>query len=177
MSAQSGETPPTTDAEVAQESQQQVPEGFEQLGEGLGFSDSLQPFYRCIRDGQARFGLFVRKQHLNLMDICHGGTLMTLADIAAATSIHLERDIAAPSPTITLSFDFMSPGKPGRWLETRADHVQVKRRFGFCSGGIYDGDTAILRYSGTFYFPDHAGLSVKAEDSHKLRQLMGHDDA
>jgi uncharacterized protein (TIGR00369 family) len=154
----------------------QVPEGFEQLPEGLGFGDQLQPFYRRIREREISFGLFVAEQHLNLMGICHGGALMTLADIAAATSIHMLRDQPAPSPTINLSFDFMSPGRPGRWLQTRADHVQVKRRFGFCSGAIFDGDTPILRYSGAFYFPDQSA-GTAAENAAKMGMLTGDDGA
>ena len=158
-------------------SEQRVPEGFEQLPEGLGFGDRLQPFYRRIQGREVSFGFFVASQHLNLMGICHGGALMTLADIAAATSIHLLRDQPAPSPTINLSFDFMAPGREGRWLETRADHVQVKRRFGFCSGAIYDGDTPVLRYSGAFYFPDHEGIDVAGGTAGKMALLTGDDGA
>lgn len=164
-------------SEIKNEAPMSVPEGFERLPEGLGFGDRLQPFYRRVRGDKVSFGLVVQEQHLNLMGIIHGGALMTLADIAAATSIHLLRDQPAPSPTINLSFDFMAPGRPGRWLETRADHVQVKRRFGFCSGAIYDGDNPVLRYSGAFYFPDHGGLGVAPGDAHKLNLLMGDDGA
>jgi uncharacterized protein (TIGR00369 family) len=154
-----------------------VPQGYEQLPEGLGFGDRLQPFYRRIQDREVSFGLRVATQHLNLMGICHGGALMTLADIAAATSIHMLREQPAPSPTINLSFDFMAPGREGRWLHTRADHVQVKRRFGFCSGAIYDGDTAVLRYSGAFYFPDHKGMDVAGGPGDKMALLTGDDGA
>lgn len=154
----------------------QVPEGFEQLPRGLGFGDQLQPFYRRISGREISFGLFVAEQHCNLMGICHGGALMTLADIAAATSIHMLRDQPAPSPTINLSFDFMSPGRHGHWLETRADHVQVKRRFGFCSGAIFDGDTPILRYSGAFYFPDQSPEAASANAA-KMGMLTGDDGA
>lgn len=153
----------------------QVPDDFKPMPGGLGFSDCLQPLYRRIVDKDVRFGLLVETQHLNPMGIMHGGALMTLADIAAATSIRLLRDKPAASPTINLSFDFMGPGRLGHWLETRADHVQAKRRFGFCSGAIYDGDTAIVRYSGTFYCPDHQGLVVSNENAEKARALMGDD--
>jgi uncharacterized protein (TIGR00369 family) len=155
----------------------EVPEGYERLSEGLGFTDQLQPLYRCIENDKVSFGLFVAEQHLNLMGICHGGVMMTLADVAAATSIHLLRDQPSPSPTINLSFDFMAPGRRGHWLHTRADHVQVKRRFGFCSGAIYDGETPVLRYSGAFYFPEPGGLGMSPEDAGKLNLLMGDDGA
>ncbi|EAQ97835.1 PaaI family thioesterase [Congregibacter litoralis] len=152
-----------------------VPEGFSLLPAGLGYADSLRPFYRRIVGTEVSFGLLVEEQHLNPMGIVHGGALMTLADIAAANSIRVLRDRPAASPTINLSFDFMAPGRLGHWLETRTDHVQAKRRFGFCSGAIFDGDKAIMRYSGTFYCPDHGGLVVTEENAEKARIILGDD--
>lgn len=130
-----------------------VPAGYEIVRTGLGFSDWLQPYYRRRDGDDISFGLCVDEQHLNLMGICHGGALMTLADIAAATSINAHLGGSQPLPTINLGFDFQSPGRRGHWLHTRSDSVQVKRRFGFCNGLILDGDTVILRYSGIFYLP------------------------
>ncbi|WOJ95679.1 PaaI family thioesterase [Congregibacter brevis] len=152
-----------------------VPEGFVLVPDGMGFADSLRPFYRRVVDKEVSFGMLVEEKHLNPMGIVHGGALMTLADIAAANSIRVLRDKPAASPTINLSFDFMAPGRLGHWLETRADHVQAKRRFGFCSGAIFDGDKAILRYSGTFYCPDHGGLVVTNDNTEQAKFLLGDD--
>ena len=38
------------------------------------------------------------------------------------------------------------------------EQVSIKRRFGFCSGGIYNSAGVVARFSGTFYFPDHKGM-------------------
>ena len=154
-----------------------VPEGYVRVPLGLGFADRLQPMFRRRQGTDVSFGFRVDEQHLNLMGICHGGALMTLADISAATSIHAQREIPAPSPTINLSFDFMSPGRLGRWLHTEADHVQVKRNFGFCSGVVLDEDVPVLRYSGTFYFAkprqDESGTKANA----RFGSLLGGDNA
>ena len=120
---------------------------------GLGYTDSLQPFYRRVDDSGVSFGLFVTERHVNLMGICHGGALMTLADIAAAVSINHRLGERRLLPTINLSFDFQSPGKLGRWLHTVTDCVDVKKRFGFASGQILDGERRLLRFSGVFYLP------------------------
>ncbi len=152
-----------------------VPPGFELMPEGMGFTDCLRPYYRRVVDKHVSFGLVVQQQHLNPMGIMHGGALMTLADIAAANSIRVLRDKPAASPTVNLSFDFMAPGRLGHWLETRVDHMQAKRRFGFCSGAVYDGDKAILRYSGTFYCPDHSGLLTSENTVQKAKVLTGDD--
>jgi uncharacterized protein (TIGR00369 family) len=153
-----------------------IPDGYKRMPEGLGFGDRLQPLYRRIDGRDVSFGFVVGPQHVNLMGICHGGALMTLADIAAATSLHLRRDKPAPSPTINLSFDFQSPGRAGRWLHTRADHVDPRRQFGFCTGVILDGDKIVLRYSGTFY---HAAdrVSASAAEQAKAMSILTGDDA
>lgn len=135
-------------------SEQQPPPGYHPVPEGLGFSDCLQPYFRRVDGDAVSFGFYVQTQHLNPMGICHGGALMTLADIAAATSINRQRREPQPMPTINLSFDFLSPGRAGHWLYSRSDHVQVRRRFGFCSGMILDDDVVVLRYSGVFYIAD-----------------------
>ena len=153
----------------------QVPNGYSRMPEGLGFGDRLQPLYRRIDGRDVSFGFVVGPQHVNLMGICHGGALMTLADIAAATSIHLLRETPAPSPTINLSFDFQSAGRAGRWLHTRADHVDPRRHFGFCTGVVLDEDRVVMRYSGTFYNAVDRVRGPGDEQAKAMRILTGDD--
>lgn len=135
-----------------------VPEGFVQLPTGLGYTDTLQPSYRKVDGGTVRFGLVVAAQHSNSLGICHGGVLMTLADITAASGVNMARGIRSGSPTINLSMDFIAAARLGEWIEGRAEQVSVKRRFGFCSGAIYNDSGIVARFNGTFYLPDHDGL-------------------
>ena len=135
-----------------------VPEGFEQLSEGFGYTDSIQPSYRRISGEEASFGLVVQQHHSNSMGICHGGVLMTLADMAGAASVNLARGELAGSPTINLSLDFVSAARIGEWIQADAGQVSVKRRFGFCRGTIINNRGVVAHYSGTFYFPDHEGM-------------------
>lgn len=135
-----------------------VPEGFEQLPMGLGYGDTLQPSYRRVTDGQVSFGLVVQRQHANSLGICHGGVLMTLADITAASGVNTAAGRRAGSPTINLSLDFISSAEVGAWIQADVEQVSVKRRFGFCSGAIYRADTIVARFNGTFYLPDHQGM-------------------
>ncbi|MCB1705356.1 MAG: PaaI family thioesterase [Halioglobus sp.] len=140
------------------EAPEHVPAEFEQLPSGLGFTDSLQPSYRRIAGDKAHFGLVVQAQHCNTMGICHGGVLMTLADITAATGVNLARGVRAGSPTVHLSMEFISSARHGQWVQADVEQVSIKRRFGFCSGGIYNSAGVVARFSGTFYFPDHSGM-------------------
>lgn len=135
-----------------------VPLDFECLPRGLGYTDSLQPIFRRIAQESASFGLVVEAHHGNMMGICHGGVLMTLADIAAATGVNLARGVTAGSPTIHLSIDYIAAARMGQWIQADVEQVSTKRRFGFCSGAIYNHAGVVARFNGTFYFPDHDGM-------------------
>ena len=138
-----------------------VPEGFEPLEIGFGFTDNLKPLYRKV-DRAAKtldFGMVVCAHHSNTMGICHGGALMTLADIAAATGANMVRGIVAGAPTINLSMDFVAAAKQGEWIETRLEGVELKRLFGFARGVVLGPRGVVARFNATFYFPDHPGMS------------------
>jgi uncharacterized protein (TIGR00369 family) len=143
-----------------EDSAESVPPGFEQLPLGLGFTDNLQPVYRRIEGDDARFGVVVTDRHCNSMGICHGGVLMTLADMAAATGVNLAHGVVSGSPTVHLDVDFIAPARLGEWIEAVAEKVSAKRRFGFCSGGIYNAKGIVSRFAGTIYVPDHDGLRM-----------------
>ncbi len=135
-----------------------VPAGFERVPEGLGFTDNLQPFYRRVQGDSVSFGLLVELKHANSLGICHGGVLMTLADVAAASGTNIARGKISGAPTINLSVDFISAARQGRWIQADIERVEVKRLFGFCCGVIASGETVVARFNGTFYFPEHDGM-------------------
>jgi uncharacterized protein (TIGR00369 family) len=134
------------------------PEGFEAVPTGLGFTDNLQPLYRRVTEQGAQLGLLVGESHINMMGFCHGAVLMCLADIAAASAINTAAGKRAGSPTINLAVDFIAAAKRGQWIQSRADHVSLKRRFGFCSGIIEGPEGIVASFNGTFYLPDHDGV-------------------
>lgn len=137
---------------------EQVPEGFIPMPQGLGFSDTLQPSYRRVEGDSVSFGLVVDKQHGNLMGICHGGVLMTLADVAAANGVHAARGELRACPTINLAVDFVAAAHLGQWIQADVQLVTLKRRFAFSSGVIVNRDGVVARFNGTFYIPDHKGM-------------------
>jgi hypothetical protein len=117
-----------------------IPPGFKLLQTGLGFTDMIQPVYRHLSDEGIHFGLIVSDVHTNTMGICHGGVLMTFADIAAASAVNFLAGKRAGSPTINLSLDFVSPGRLGEWL-------YINNQAGL-----------VARFNGTFYLPEHKGM-------------------
>ena len=138
--------------------QEPIPAGFDLLPLGLGFTDVIQPCYRRVQGDTVSMGLRVEQQHCNIMGFCHGGVLMTLADIAAASGVNIACGKKAGSPTLNLSLDFISMGRLGQWLEAHISHTSIKRRFGFCSGVISNTEGVVARFNGTFYLPDHDGV-------------------
>jgi uncharacterized protein (TIGR00369 family) len=140
-----------------------VPEGFVPLPQGLGYTDTLQPCYRRLEGDSVSFGLLVQVQHCNSMGRCHGGVLMTLADITAASGVNVARGIRAGSPTVNLAVDFISGGRLGQWLQADVQQVSVKRRFGFCNGSVSNAEGVVARFNGTFYLPDHDGIWVEGK--------------
>jgi uncharacterized protein (TIGR00369 family) len=147
----------------------EVPADFEELPEGLGFTDILAPVYRRSGDIPA-IGMLVQSRHVNLIGICHGGVLMTLADVGASWAINYSRGKVAAAPTLNLSFDFIAAAREGDWLQAEADRVTVKKRVGFSSGVITSRDTVICRFSGSFYLPDHDGFAGNLE---RIARLHG----
>ncbi len=136
----------------------EVPEGFERLPEGLGYTDTLQPLYRRLDGDTICFGLRISPVHSNTRGICHGGVMMTLADIAAASAVNLARGVFGGAPTVNLSLDFISGAPIGHWLQAESHLVEAKRRFGFSSGILRANEKLVARFNGTFYFPDHDGM-------------------
>lgn len=143
---------------MSERNDESVPAGFVPLPRGLGFSDNLQPIYRRREGDKVALGLIVAPQHGNSLGICHGGVLMTLADIAAATGVNLACGIRSGTPTVNLAVDFINAARMGQWIQANIDLVTVKRRFGFCSGTIANSKEVVARFNGTFYLPDHPGM-------------------
>lgn len=136
-----------------------VPEGFEPLRIGYGFTDSLKPLYRKVSGSEVNFGLVVQPQHSNTMGICHGGALMTLADIAGISWANMARGVVSGAPTVNLSMDFIAAARQGEWIETRQEGVVIKRLFGFSRGVIIGSRGEVARFNATFYLPQHTGMS------------------
>lgn len=148
---------------VSEQDLEAVPEGFELMPEGLGFIDGLQPLYRRLLGGTVDFGLLVAGQHCNSAGICHGGVIMTLADIAAASAAAMVAGHKYGPPTVNISLDFIGTGKLGQWLQTEIEGAVPKRNFGFSRGLVRHRERVVARFSATFYYPAHSGVTPGAD--------------
>lgn len=134
-----------------------IPDGFQPL-EPLGpFLKLFGPVYIKRAPGSPVLGLRVEEKHLNTRGIAHGGMLVALADCALSVNLSAFEDPPRPMVTVSLSTDFLQPGRNGDWIEA---HVQVQKggiRLAFASCQLLVGERCILRASGVFALAAGAG--------------------
>ena len=102
------------------------PPGYEPILSNSAFGWENGPIFER-RDGKSVWrGFRVSARHINAGGMCHGGMMMTFADILLATAV---KDVAEPPfVTIRLSTDFIDAAFEGEWVEGTA-----------VSNGIEDG--------------------------------------
>jgi acyl-coenzyme A thioesterase PaaI-like protein len=99
-----------------------VPADFEPLANGGAFLEHVGPLYS-------------QERHLNVAGAAMGGFLATLVDAALGRAVRAEADGDAAAATVSLTTDFLRPGPPGAWLQTRVKIERLGGRlaFGDCS--------------------------------------------
>lgn len=126
-----------------------LPEGAEEIP-FVGYNKYIGPMYRLPdADGLHRFCFRVEERHMNCAGTVHGGMLMSLADISMSRAARDGTD-AQNSSTVSLSCDFVGPGKLGDVIEA---HVRVTRRtrtIVFLSADILSGGRTLLVASGVW---------------------------
>jgi uncharacterized protein (TIGR00369 family) len=103
----------------------QPPEGFEPFSFDGPFNQVLGSIYHKEINGMTACGFYVTEAQTNSIGICHGGALMSFADIALACAIASKMDAYAGLPTINLTVDFLAPATVGMWLQTSVDQLEM----------------------------------------------------
>jgi uncharacterized protein (TIGR00369 family) len=95
-----------------------------------------------------------RAMHSNAQDNIHGGTTLSLIDIAMFAAIHdvLGADAAA-SVTVDLSTQFLGAGSLGRPLDALCEVMKESRRFAFMRGTVEQDGALVASYLGTIRKP------------------------
>ncbi|NHO34030.1 PaaI family thioesterase [Acetobacter fallax] len=128
-----------------------------------------------VRDEHGRLvaGFQVEPRHCNHTGTCHGGMLATICDGYMAVAAMYEHDLQVPIlPTMSLTVDFLAPGRVGAWVEFRADVLRVTRNAVFVQGLGRVGNDPIVRASGVFKrpAPNPDGLDAGRELRRFLRK-------
>jgi acyl-coenzyme A thioesterase PaaI-like protein len=108
-------------------------EGWQPLQAGW-FETLGGPMYQTTQGREPeeplRIGFRVMEPHCNMGGTCHGGMIATFLDMALGLSIHRATD--AGGPTMSMTIDFLGPGLPGDWIESRTRFVHSTYRTGYC---------------------------------------------
>jgi uncharacterized protein (TIGR00369 family) len=101
--------------------------------------------------GEAEIGMTPRAEHMNSLEMAHGGVVMTLLDVAMA---HAARSAAAHARgvlTIEMKTSFMRPGV-GR-LRAHGKLLRQTRSMAFCEASLFDIERRLLAHAtGTFKY-------------------------
>ncbi|TRW99455.1 PaaI family thioesterase [Paracoccus sp. M683] len=103
-------------------------------------------------DGRAACSLDLGPQHLNRTGILHGGIATAMLDNAmgATASLTVDETGRHPFSTITLTVNFLAPGRPGR-IEALGQVTGGGRSTLFLDGVLTHQDgTVIARATGVF---------------------------
>lgn len=129
-----------------------IPEGFSPLQfTGTGFVDINGPLYGKRDGDHFLLGFRVEDRHCNPANICHGGMLMTFADMQLPFGIRLQAEIDPGFlPTVSLSAEFLAPAPLGAWVQGRTDVLRLTRNMAFAQCLVTADNVLVLRASGIF---------------------------
>jgi uncharacterized protein (TIGR00369 family) len=130
----------------------EIPEGFRPLHLPTNpFIELCGPLYgRITDDGQFVTGLLVEKRHCNSGDMCHGGMMMTLADMSILLGTNMQTGLNRYLLTVNLTTDFLAAVPLGSWVEGRVQVLRRTRNLVFSQGMLSIPDGPAARTSGIF---------------------------
>lgn len=133
-----------TDAQTAA-----IPEGFSQLNWSRGFGRQIGPLFEHRQGpGEARLAFRVEEHHTNGLGNCHGGMLMSFADMAWGRIISLRKSYSWV--TVRLMCDFLSGAKLGDWVEGEGELIGEEDLLFTVRGRIWAGDRTLITGTGIF---------------------------
>jgi uncharacterized protein (TIGR00369 family) len=128
-----------------------IPLGWEPHFRKSPVTDPWEPLYALRQSETFCLGLRIAEPHCNARGLLHGAVITALADNAMGLSCVLGMENAS-ALTVSLSVDFLSVGRIGRWLEVRAMPAKLGRTLGFADARVLADGEAIAKASGTFRF-------------------------
>ncbi len=135
------------------ETKARIPDGAENVSIA-GFNHYVGPIYRLSLDPDGmggRFAFIAEPKHMNSAGSVHGGMLMTFADVAMSQITRAGVPRATPAKaggTVSLTADFVGPGRLGDMIEAEVRVTRRTRTLAFMSADIFCGDRPILVATG-----------------------------
>lgn len=126
-----------------------LPEGAELASTG-GFNQYIGPLYRLPdEEGGAvkRFCFVAAAHHMNAAGTVHGGMLMSFTDVSLSRTTRLATG-AKRTATVSLTTDFVGPGRLGDLIQSRVRITRQTRTMVFLSGEIFCGERKLVIATG-----------------------------
>ena len=142
---------------------EKLAQGYSLMPDGLGFNDAMAPLFLKQDDTGWNCGFFVEQHHLNPMGVCHGGVLMTFADIGMALGIGHHTGQLLGVFTVNMNTDFLLPAAKGDWVEIHIHHVHTTKTLANISALIHGPRGVVARTNGIYRMPRDW---QKAKDEH-----------
>lgn len=128
-----------------------IPSGFTQLKlRANPFVDPLGPLFGKKEGDTIVVALRIEPRHCNPGGTCHGGMLMTMADMLLLINANVQGNIARYMVTVNLTCDFVGPAVEGDWLEGRATVLRASKNMVFANGIMTVADNPVARVNGIF---------------------------
>ena len=128
-----------------------APPGWTALAIGGRFVALNGPLYGRRDGGDLLMGFRVAEGHVNPIGVCHGGMLMSFADMLLPVAALKQSDLGDRFlPTVSLSADFLAPAMLGAWVEGRARVLRKTRNLVFVEALATADGVPILRTNGIF---------------------------
>ena len=127
-----------------------VPDGFVINLWQRGFGRTVGPFYskRDPVTNDEIMAFRVEEHHANGMGNCHGGMLMSFADMAWGRVISNKREIGWV--TVRLTTDFLSGAHMGDWVEGTSEIIAEQDDVFTVRGRIWCGERTLITGTGVF---------------------------
>lgn len=125
-----------------------IPEGYVLMNAFPGFNKHIGPMYFMDTETEFRRAFRVMDHHVNGMGICHGGMLMTLADLSFGHAVSWKQN--RYWVTVRLITDFLASAQLGDWVEGTSEIVGQDGDFFTTRGRLWAGDKTLMVGGGTF---------------------------
>jgi uncharacterized protein (TIGR00369 family) len=125
-----------------------IPPGYSLLNWTRGFGRQIGPLYEKYEADGCTLAFRVEEHHTNGMANCHGGMLMSFADMAWGRVISVQKSHFWV--TVRLTCDFLSAAKLGDWVEGSAELIADEESVFTVRGRIWSGDRTLMTGTGVF---------------------------
>ena len=128
-----------------------IPQGFVPSKFTNGFLDHTGPYYlKKDKQGRTTVGMRVANNHINYINVAHGGVLTTLADVALSLQVHVSEKPNLPISTVSLTTNFLSGAKLGDWIEGVGTIDRIGGKLAYVHGSIWSGEKTLMTMSAVF---------------------------